>query len=87
MDDIGLKNTPQYDSYEDEIQNKQSFSYLKEDLEQTLEVSDQSIRVEILLQRGDQMATGNVVVWSNDANQDVLVEPMQIQFWILDCIR
>ena len=30
LEDLGLENTPQYDLYEDETQNKQSFPQLAE---------------------------------------------------------
>ena len=41
VEDIGLENTPQYDPYEDETQNKQ--------LEPTPKVEDHYIKAEILL--------------------------------------
>ena len=67
LEDIGLEDTPKYDPYEDEKQNKQSFSQLAEELEPTPEVGNQYIGAEILLPRGDQMARGHVVARSRDA--------------------
>ena len=61
LEDVGLENTPQYNPYEDETQNKQSFPQLAEELEPMSEVGDNYIGAEILLPRGDQMARGNVV--------------------------
>ena len=61
MEDIGLENTPQYDSYEDETQNEQTFTQLAEELEPMQEVGDHYIGAEILLPRGDKMARGHEV--------------------------
>ena len=72
MEDIGLENTPQYDPYEDETQNKQSFSQLVEELEPMPEVGDHYIGAEILLLREDQMARGHVVARSQHANGSVM---------------
>ena len=52
---------PQYDPYEDERQNEQSFLELAEELQPMSEVGDHYIGAEILLPRGDQMARGHVV--------------------------
>ena len=40
LEDIGLENTPQYDLYEDEKQNEQTFPQLEEELEPMPEVAD-----------------------------------------------
>ena len=72
MEDLGLDNTPQYDPYEDETQNEQSFPQLAEDLEPMPEARDYYRGAEILLPRGDQMARGNVVARSKDANGNVM---------------
>ena len=40
LEDIGLENTQQYDLYDDEIQKKQSFPQLAEELETTPEEGD-----------------------------------------------
>ena len=40
LEDKSLENTPQYDLYEDETQNKQTFSQLMEELEPMPEVGD-----------------------------------------------
>ena len=72
LEDIGLENTPQYDPYEDETQNKQSFPHLAKELEPMSEVEDHYIGAEILLPRGNHMARGHVVARSRDANGNVM---------------
>ena len=72
LEDIGLENTPQYDLYEDETQNKQMFSQLTEKLQPMPEVKDHYIGTEILLPRGDDMTRGNVGAYSHDANGNVM---------------
>ena len=61
LEDIGLKNTPHYDPYEDETQNMQTFSLIAEKLDPTPEVGDHYIGAEILLPRGDKVARGNLM--------------------------
>ena len=56
LEDIGLKSTPQYDPYEDKMQNEQKFSQLAEELKPTPEVGNHYIGAEVLLPRGDKMA-------------------------------
>ena len=56
-----LENTPQYDLYEDETQNEQTFPLLAEELEPIPEVSDHFLGAEILLPRGDEMVRSHVV--------------------------
>ena len=85
LKDIELEKTPWYDQTEDEIQNKKSFPQLEEELEHTPEVADQYIETEALLPKGEQITRGHVVAHSHDTNKNVLVRPMQILFWILDC--
>ena len=43
FEDIQIENTPEYDPYEDEIQNEQSFPQLEEELEPMPEVADHYI--------------------------------------------
>ena len=69
---MGLENTPQYDPFEDESQNKQIFPQLAEDLEPMPEVGNHYIGAEILIPRGNQMARGHVMTWSCDANGNVM---------------
>ena len=64
----GLENTPQYDRYEDEIQNEQTFLQLAERLEPMPEVGDHYTGAKILLYRGNKMARGHVVARSHDAS-------------------
>ena len=64
---VWLKNTPQYDLYDDETQNEKTFSQLTEELEPMPEVGDYHIGAEILLPRGDKMARNHVVVQSCNA--------------------
>ena len=53
LEDVGLENTPQYDPYEDETQNEQSFPQLEEELEPMPDVGDYYKGAEMLLPRGD----------------------------------
>ena len=61
MEAIGLENTPQYDPYEDESWNEQSFPQLAEELEPMPEEGDHYIGVEMLVSRGDEMARDHEV--------------------------
>ena len=72
LEDLWIENTPQYDPYEDETQNNESFPKLAEELEPMPEVGDHYIGAEILLLRGDQMAKGHVLVRSIDAKGKVM---------------
>ena len=72
MEDLGQENTPHYDPYKDETQNEQSFHQLIEKLEPMPEVGDYYIGAEILLPRGNQIAQGQVVARSHDANENVM---------------
>ena len=49
LENTGLESTPQYDLYEDETQNKQTFPQLAEELEPMPEVGDHYVGAEILL--------------------------------------
>ena len=60
LEDLQLEDTPQYDLYEDETQNEQSFPQLAEELEPMPKMGDHYIGFEILLPRGDQMARGQI---------------------------
>ena len=62
LENIGLENTLQHDSYEDETQNEQTFHQLAEDLDSMPHTAD------LLLPRGDQMARGHVITQSDDAS-------------------
>ena len=68
LEDLGLEDTPQYDPYEDETQNEQTFPQLAEELEPMPEVGNHYIGAEKLLPRVDQMARGHVVTRSRDAS-------------------
>ena len=48
LEDIGLENTPQHDSCEDEAQNEKTFPHLAEETKPTPEVNTHFIRAEIL---------------------------------------
>ena len=43
LEDVGLEDTPQYDLYENETQNEQTFPQLAEELEPMTEVGDHYI--------------------------------------------
>ena len=49
LEDVEQEITPQYDPYEDETWNEQSFPQLAEELEPMLEVGGDYIAAEILL--------------------------------------
>ena len=61
MEDIGLESTPQYNPYENETQNEQTFPQLTEEVEPMAEVGDHFIGAEMLLPRGGEMTRGYVV--------------------------
>ena len=71
LEDLGLENTLQYDPYEDEIQNKQSFTQLTEKCKPMPDVRYYYIGAKILLPRGDQIVRGNVLARSQYANGNV----------------
>ena len=87
LEDIGLENTQQSDPYGDETQHEQTFPELAEVLEPTSEVGYHHRRVDILLPREDQIAGDHVVVWSHDANGNVMGRALKIQFWIVGHIK
>ena len=72
MEDIWQENTPQYDPYEDETQNKLPFLQLADELEPMTEVGNQYFGAEILLTRGNEMARDHVVAHSCDANGNIV---------------
>ena len=72
LEDLGLDDTSQYDPYEDETQNEQTFPQLVEELEPMPEVGDHYVGAEILLPRGGQMARDHVVSRSRDAKGNVM---------------
>ena len=51
--DLDVEETPQYDPYEDELQNAETFPMLDEEPEVTPEWGEQYVNAEILFQRGD----------------------------------
>ena len=61
LEDIGLENTPQYDPYEDETQNKQTFPQLEEELETMPEVGDHYVGAE-MMQFGKFAASAQMVL-------------------------
>ena len=87
MEDIGLENTPQYDPYEDETHNEQTYPQLVEELKPMPEVGDQYIGAEILFPGGDKMARGHVVAWSHDINGNVMGRAHMNLSLILECIK
>ena len=72
LEDKGLISTPQYDLYEDEMQNEQTFPQLAEELEPMPEVGNHYVGAELLLPRGDEIARGHVVTWSDNASGHVM---------------
>ena len=62
----------QYNPYEDQTQNDQTFPQLAEELEPTTDVGDHHTGAEILLPRWDKMARGHIVTWSCDDSRNVM---------------
>ena len=54
MEDLEQENIPQYDPYEDETQNEQSFHQSAEELEPMPEVGDYNVGDEIMLPEGER---------------------------------
>ena len=69
LEDIGLEKIPEYDPYEDETQNEQTFLQLAEELKPTSEVGDHYTGA---LPRGDESARGHVVEQSHDARGNIM---------------
>ena len=63
-----MEDTPQYDPYEDELQNAKMFPMLVEEPEVTPRVGGPYVNAEKLLLRGDRMARGQVVCQKHDAD-------------------
>ena len=72
LEDIGLESTPQYDPYENETQNKQTFSKVAKELEPMSEVRNHYIGAEILLSKENKMAIGHIVAHSHDASGNIM---------------
>ena len=68
LEDVGLKNTPQYYLYVDETQNKQMICQLADELQPMPKVGDHYIGAEMLLPRGYKMARDHVVAQSCNAD-------------------
>ena len=66
LEDLGLEDTQQYDPFEDETQNEETFPQLVQELEPMPEVGDLYLGAEILLPRGDQLARGHVMARNRD---------------------
>ena len=76
--DIQIEIMPQYDQYDDETQNEQTFCQIVEELEPLQEVADHYEGVNILLPRGDWMLRGPVKAQSFGAIGMLWVEPMKL---------
>ena len=61
MVELGVEETPQYDPYEDELQNAGTFLILDEEPDVTPKWRNHYVNAEILLPRGDKMARGQVI--------------------------
>ena len=70
--ELGVEDTLQYDTYEDELQNANTFPMLDEESEVTPEWGNQYVNAEILLPRGDRMARGQVVHQKHDADSNLM---------------
>ena len=58
---LGVKETLQYDPYEDKLLNAETFPMLDEKSEVTTKWGDKHVNAEILLPSEDKMARGRVV--------------------------
>ena len=87
LENIGLEYAPQYDPYEDETRNEQTFPQPAEVLEPMPEVGDHYIGAEILLPRGNEIAGDHVVAWSHDASGNIMRRAIPILSLILECIK
>ena len=54
--ELGVQETPQYDPYEDELQDAKTFPIFDEEPDVTPEWGGQYVNAEKLLPRGDKMA-------------------------------
>ena len=72
LENVGLENMPEYNLYENETQNKQSFPQQAEELEIMPEMGDHYICAKILLPRGDKIARSHIVARSQDTNGNVI---------------
>ena len=66
--ELGVEGMPEYDPYENKLQNAKTFPVLNEEPEVTPKLGEQYVNAEILLLRGDKMARGQVVCQRHDAN-------------------
>ena len=87
LDDIRFENTPQYDIYEDKIQNKHSFPHLAEELEPMPEKVHHYKGADIHLPRGNKMARGHAVAQSHDVSGYIIDRAHKIQLLTLECIK
>ena len=65
--ELGVDDTPQYDPYEEGLQNDETFPMLSEEPEVIPEWWNQDVNAEVLLPRGDRIARGKVVHQKQDA--------------------
>ena len=66
--ELGVEDTPQYDQYDDKLQNAETFPMLDKEPEVTPEWGNQYVNAEILPPRGDKMARGHMVCQKFNAN-------------------
>ena len=69
---MGVEETPQNDSYENESQYAETFLILNEEPEVYLKWGDQYVNANILLLRGDEMARDQVICQKQDANGNLI---------------
>ena len=70
--ELGLKDMPQFDPYEDESQSTEIFPALDKELEVSSEWVDQYLNAKILLPKGD-MTRGLIVHYKHDANDNPII--------------
>ena len=70
LEDIGLENTPQYNPHNNEKENKQMFSQLAKEMEPMIEVEDQYTGEDIMLPRGNEVASGQVMAQKCGINEN-----------------
>ena len=76
--ELGVEGTPQYNPYEEELQNAEIFPMLDKGPEVTPECGDQYVNAAILFPRGYKLARGSVVCWKHDADENPIGRSSQI---------
>ena len=79
---LEVEETHQIDSYVNNSQNAEMFPMLDEEPGVNTEWGDQYVSANMLLQRGDEMARGQVVCQKQDANGNLIGRSNQYTFFL-----